>query len=210
MITGYIFDFDGTLARSLSVWREADRKFLSARGLTEPEGFYQSISHMNLIQASEYIVRLFGLPETAEEAEREFLEIVRDEYANEISLVPGAREYLKKIKNASGKIALATSNQEELYRPCLERNGVYGLFDAFVTTAEAGCSKGEPEIYLLAAEKLGLPPEECEVFEDILPGVLAAKAAGMRCTAVLEERSRGDWEEIKRTADGWIADYVGM
>ena len=206
-IKGCIFDFDGTLAQSLSVWRDADTKFLTERGLTEPDGFYQSISHMDLLQASDYIVRLFGLTETAEEAEREFFEIVRDDYANRIPLLPGAADYLKFLHDRGVKLALATSNQEELYRPCLERNGVYGLFDSFVTTTEAGCMKGEPGIYLLAAEKLGLKPSDCEVFEDILPGVEAAKRAGMRCTAVLEARSADDWPRIRQIADRCIRDY---
>lgn len=203
----YIFDFDGTLVKSLDVWKKADDLFLERRGLSYPENFYQMISHMNLPQASEYIRVELSLPETALEIEREFVEIMHYQYANEIELLPGAGEYLVMLKEQGARLAIATSNQEELFVPCLENNGVLSLFDAYATTAEAGCTKGEPGVYLLAAKKLSAKPEDCEVFEDILPGIAAAKSVGMKCTGILEERSRPDWDKIKALSDRVITDY---
>ncbi len=206
----HIFDFDGTLVRSLGVWRQADDEFFARRGMACPEDLYKKIAHMNLVQASELIKRDFGLSESVSDIVHEFTETVRHKYAREVRLVDGAGEYLKKLKATGEKIALATSSTEELYLPCLKNNGVDTLFDAFATTAEAGCTKGSERVYLLAAEKLNVPPERCMVYEDILPAIDAARRAGMRTLAILEPRSKGDWERIKGTADRWAFDFSDM
>ena len=205
-----IFDLDGTLVDSIGVWRTADIRFMARRGMSMPDDFYEAISHMNLIQASRYIVELLSLPETPEEIEREFLDIIREEYAKNIPLIRGAGEFLRKLRSAGLKLAIATASQEELYRPCLERNGVYGLFDCFVTLADVGKPKGTPDIYLLAAERLGVSPARCVVFEDIYLGAVGAKAAGMACVGIREEHSRPDWDKLAETADMIIDDFTDL
>ena len=203
-----IFDLDGTLVDSIDVWRVADLKFMARRGITVPDDFYEAISHMNLLQASEYIVDSLGLPETPEQVECEFLGIIREEYAENIPMINGAGEFLKKLKAAGVKLAIATASQEELYCPCLERNGVYDLFDCFVTLADVNKPKGNPDIYLLAAERLGIEPERCVVFEDIYLGAVGAKLAGMACVGIREEHSRADWPRLEKTADLMISDFT--
>ena len=202
-----IFDLDGTLVDSIGVWRTADIEFMARRGLDLPDDFYEAISHMNLDQASEYIVSSLGLPDTPKEVEREFLDIIISEYAERIDMLPGAAEFLRKLKTAGVKLAIATASQEELYLPCLERHGVYRLFDCIVTTAEVRRTKGYPDIYLLAAKRLGADPNRCVVFEDIYLGAVGAKAAGMTCVGVREEHSRADWERLGEVADKVISDF---
>lgn len=210
MVKAYIFDFDGTLADSLDAWKTADRIFFERRGLEMPEDFYAKVSEMNLKQASVYMEREFKLSETPDEIEREFIDLIRYEYEHEIRLKNGAKEYLERLKSSGMKLAVATSNLEELYKACLIQNGVYSLFDAFATTAEAQCLKGSEKVYLLAAEKLGAEPEECVVFEDIYPGARAAVSAGMSCVGVLEERSRDDWDMLKKICCRVIHDYTEL
>ena len=205
-----IFDFDGTLVDSIGVWRTADIEFMSRRGLELPDDFYETISHMNLLTASEFIVESLGLSEAAEDVAREFLDIVRTEYAEKIPMISGAKEFLMKLKSVGLKLALATASQEELYRPCLERHGVYGLFDCVVTTDDVKKTKGFPDIYLLAAKRLEVSPERCVVFEDIYLGALGAKAAGMTCIGVREEHSRPEWDKLSETADMFITDFTDI
>lgn len=75
------------------------------------------------------------------------------------------------------KIAAATSSDVRLFEPCLKHHGIYDWFDAFSVTTEVKRAKGFPDVYQNAAKKLGLPDEDCVVYEDILKGVEGAKWA---------------------------------
>ena len=111
------------------------------------------------------------------------------------------------LKSSGTRIAAATASAEGLYLPALQNNGAQGYFDAFTTVTEVSRGKGFPDIYLLTARKLGLAPEDCVVYEDILAGVRGAKAGGCFTCGVYDRHSAYEWEEIRRLADrsitGW-------
>lgn len=88
------------------------------------------------------------------------------------------------IKQAGLKLGVATSSSPALAAILLERCEIISLFDVVVTTAEAGKSKPFPEVYLLAAHKMGVEPADCIVFEDSPNGLSAARGAGMFTIAV--------------------------
>ena len=89
----------------------------------------------------------------------------------------------------------------------LKNNGVYGYFDGFVTTEEAGAEKDCPDIYLLAAKKCGEEPHNCAVFEDILSGIKSAKSVGIFTVGVYDSCSADEADSIKNAADMYIMDF---
>jgi HAD superfamily hydrolase (TIGR01509 family) len=99
--------------------------------------------------------------------------------------LPGVIDALRDARAAGLRIALATSSQREAADALLERDGFRGAFDAVVTADDIERSKPDPQIFLLAAERLGVPADRCLVFEDSLAGLRAAAAAGMSSIAVL-------------------------
>lgn len=202
-----IFDLDGTLIKSIDVWREVDIKFMEKRGLPVPEGFYAKVSSMNFSQAADYVIAECGVTDSKESIMEEWFSMVEYEYANTIEMVGGAKEFITALKKSGVKTALATASLPKLYVPCLERHGVLKHFDAFVTTDEVKRKKGFPDIYLLAAEKVGVKPERCVVFEDILAGCIGAKAANMTCIGILEEHSQTDWDRMKELCDDVAVDF---
>ena len=108
-------------------------------------------------------------------------------YKNNVKLKPGALNYLEKLKKSGIKIGLATSNSIPLLTATLKNNNAFDLFDAITVTDEVKKSKSNPDIYLLAAKKLGVNPSECMVYEDIIAAVKGAKLAGMKVTGVYDE-----------------------
>lgn len=202
-----IFDLDGTLVNSIDAWRIVDEIFMQRRNLPIPEDFYDRVSTLNMRQAADYVIAECGVKDTPDEVINEWLELLEYEYGEVITMVDGAYEFLHKLKENGVKLALATASHRELFEPCLKRHGVYHLFDAFVTTDEVKRRKGFPDVYLLAAKKVGASPEKCCVFEDIYLGSVGAKAGNMHCVAILEEHSRDDWDDIKRVADMVIYNY---
>ena len=128
-------------------------------------------------------------------------------YGNTVQMKPGAKEYLFKLHERDIKLAIATSSTPELYEPALRNNGIYDWFDAICNSKEAGCGKSRPDVFLLAAKKLGVRPQDCIVFEDILVAVKSAKSVGMTVYGIYEKSSEDDWEQIKQTADGVFLDF---
>jgi HAD superfamily hydrolase (TIGR01509 family) len=88
------------------------------------------------------------------------------------------------------RLALATASAPPLYEALLKNHGIYDCFDAFVSPMDGLRDKRHPDMYLLAARRLDVMPEDCVVFEDILAGVRSAKAAGIRVCGVCDRFGR--------------------
>lgn len=207
--TAAIFDLDGTLADSNGVWKKIDIIILQKRGIRCSDAFAESLAAVTYEEAAAEMHRL-GVKDTTEELIRECNELAAYEYRHNIFLKPYAAEYLTYLKNNGVKTALATASPKMLYEPVLRHNHVYGLFDAFCTTEEAGRSKDYPDVYLLAASKLGVSPAECVVFEDVLKGIVSAKNAGMTAIGVYDRYSAEDIVTVRAAADRFIMDFSEM
>lgn len=204
---GAIFDLDGTILDSMWVWQQVDVNFLGNRGITVPKDYAKEISAMNIITAAEYTIARFGLPETAEQVAAEWYDMAMKEYAEDVQLKAGAREYMAYLKAKDVKLAVATSSPRELFLPCLENNEIFEFFDAIVTTMEVERGKDFPDVYEEAARRIALKPSECMVFEDILKGVKAAKQGGFYVVALEEEHAIEDREEIRQVSHKYIKDF---
>ncbi len=210
MVRGMIFDLDGTLIDSMGVWTRIDIDFLGKRGLAVPEGYLETITPMGFLNAARYTISRFGFSETPEELEEEWLSMAEHAYACEIAMKPGAKAFLEEAKALGMHLALATSSMERLYIPCLKNHGIDSLFEAAVTTRQAGEDKHSPKIYLMAAEQMGLKPGECIVFEDIIQGIRTAGEAGFFTAAVYENVSGEYQEEMKALADFYVESYEAV
>ncbi|MDO4300698.1 MAG: HAD family phosphatase [Clostridia bacterium] len=202
-----IFDFDGTIADSTYVWKKVDEDFFRARGMAVPRDYVDAISTMSFVNGAVYTKEKYNLPETVEDIMAEWNVHALEEYANNVRLKPYAREYIASIKNRGMKIGLATASSPEFYLPVLEREGIVSWFDAFADGTSGVRNKDFPDIYLLCAEKLGIGPEHCMVYEDIIKGIKSAKAAGMKVTAVYDEGSKSKWPETKACADHFLLSF---
>lgn len=204
-----IFDLDGTLIDSNSVWEKLDRIILERCGLTCGNEFISSLAAMTYEEAAAALHQK-GLDISVSELTKELNELAEYEYSNNMSLKDGVKEYFDHLKEKNIKIALATASPRLLYEPALKHCGIYDFFSAFVTTDEVGRSKDFPDVYLKAAEKLGVPPDKCVVFEDVLKGISSASKAGMKAVGVYDKYSASDWENIKKIADKYIYSFKEM
>lgn len=203
---GHIFDLDGTLTKSNHVWSKIDEDFLGKRGIEVPEDYFKQVSAMNFEQAAVYTNDRFSLRENIQDIMKEWFDMAVYEYTNVIGLCGNAGEYVRRLKDHGRKIALATASTEELYRPVLKRNGILDCFDCFVSTEQVKRGKGFPDVYELAAEKLGLETRDCVVYEDIVEGIKGAKAGGFFAVACLNDHYSHDWDEMRDIADEIVED----
>lgn len=202
-----IFDLDGTLIDSMDVWDRVDEAFLGRRGIPVTEDYTAAVSAMCFSEAAEYTINRYGFPDTPEKLIAEWNGMVLREYADNIPLKPHAREFLDRLRGQGVRLGVATALPEDLYGPVLRRNEVFDRFSAFASVCEAARGKGFPDVYLLAAERLGVKPERCVVFEDVLPGIRGAKAAGMAAYGVFDPRSAVDEPAMRELADGYLRDF---
>jgi HAD superfamily hydrolase (TIGR01509 family) len=183
-----IFDLDGVLADSEPWWNEIDAKLLAEHGVT-----YRGERHRNVLGVSyrlavEFYKKAFGLSASVEELMRRRGEIATDFFANRINVFPSTKPVLQELRQMNLHLAVATSSVSASARPFLARHGLTDFFEVIVTGEEVEHGKPHPEIYLLAAEKLGIAADACLVIEDALSGIAAAKAAKMRVAAIPDTR----------------------
>lgn len=203
-----IFDLDGTLLDSMGVWDQVDIDFLGRRGIEVPDDYMTKVSAMQFRQIAEYTIARFGLKDTPEQLMAEWDEMAREAYSTVVEAKPHAVEYLHLLRTSGAKLAVATSLPPALRDPAMAHVGIGGLFDEVVSVDDAGdVSKESPDVYLLAAERLGVSSADCTVFEDLLVGIKAAKSVGMTVWAMNDDSSAGDWAEICEVSDGVLFDF---
>lgn len=207
---GAVFDLDGTLIDSMEIWREIDAEFFARRGMPVPEGYQDAIAHLGFRDVAAYTVQKYLPRERADDLIAEWNAMCLRKYAAadaEKYFKSGAIAFLRKLHEQGVRMAVATASSPELFVPILRAGGVYDLFECFYTVDDAGKNKSFPDIFLLCADKLALPPERCVVFEDNLLPVLAAKRAGMVTVAVYDASSENQRETLEREADLYIEGF---
>lgn len=206
-IKAALFDMDGTLVDSMWMWGKIDVEVLARRDIPYYSGFQSEIEGMSYRSAIEYMKDRFSLKESVEELMAEIHEMAIDKYEKEVTFKPGALEFLKECRSSGILCGMSTSNSRELLNACERNLHFMEYFDSVRTTDEVVRSKPFPDCYLLNAADLKVRPEDCVVFEDIIPGIQAGKAAGMRVYAVADLYSENAESEKKRLSDGFISDY---
>ena len=198
-----IFDLDGTLLDSMGVWDQVDIDFLAKRGIEVPADYMGKVAAMQFRQIAEYTIARFGLPDTPEALMQEWDDMARVAYSTVVEAKPHAVEYLSYLKRSGAKLAVATSLPPALREPAMKHVGIFDYFDQIVSVDDANdVGKDRPDVFLLAAGRLGVVPEQCTVFEDLLVAMRSAKSVGMRVWAIHDDSSDGDWPDICGLADG--------
>lgn len=206
-IKAAIFDLDGTLINSMSLWDQIDIDYLTSKNIPVPSDLNDEISHLSFNQVAVYFKERFKLEDSLDDIKNTWNNMAYNHYSSDITLKDGVVEFLDFLKKSNIKIGLATSNSTELLEASLKFNKIYDYFDAITITDEVSIGKHEPDVYLLAAKKLNVKPEECIVFEDILPAIKGAKKAGMKVIAVEDECSVLDKDDIIKNSDEFINDF---
>ena len=202
-----IFDMDGTLIDSTGIWHEIDKEFFAKRGMELPKDYAQHIVHLGLTQAAVYTKETYHLKESIQEIMQEWHDMSIDMYKYHVPLKEGALELLKLFKKNGIKMAIATANDEPLYRPCIDRLGIGEYFDeiADVNTAKEG--KQSAKIYLDLAKKLGSEPRNTLVLEDMPTCVKTAFKSGFLTVAVYDDASKAYDQEKKDNSHLFIKDF---
>ena len=201
---GILFDLDGTLVDSMWMWETIDIEYLARFGQEYTPDLQKAIDGMSIHEIAVYMKKRYQIPDSIEKMIDDWNEMAREIYRERVPLKPGAFALLQEAHNRGLRIGIGTSNSRELTMEVLSTHGVLPYFDCILTSAEVKNGKPKPDIYLALAQQLGVDPSFCLVFEDIVPGILAAKAAGMEVCAVADPFSAWYDEEKRRQADYYV------
>ncbi|NMA65703.1 MAG: HAD family phosphatase [Clostridiaceae bacterium] len=190
MIKALVFDMDGVIIDSEPLQIEIIVQVLKQLGgNSKPEEIYEFVGATN-----DELWATLKKRHNIKKSVKEILEI-HDSYKKKrfpeakLETVEGIPELIKEAKRKGLKIALATSSTKFLAEYILKRFDIYQYFNILVTADDISNSKPNPEIYIKAANLLGVNSDECIAIEDAHLGVKAAKAAGMKCIAYVNPNS---------------------
>lgn len=203
----FLFDLDGTLVDSMWMWGAIDVEYLGKFGLTCPPDLQKAIEGMSFSETAAYFKKRFALEASLEEIKADWISMSIEKYRSQVPPKPGTEAFLSWAAKQNIKMAVCTSNGREMVDAVLSSLNLARYFDCIITGCEVAAGKPSPDIYLEAARRMNVSPEECAVFEDVPAGILAGKRAGMEVFAVEDEYSLGMEEEKRALSDFYIRDY---
>ena len=177
-----IFDLDGVIVDTAKYHYLAWKRLANELGFDFTERDNERLKGVSRMRSLEILLEIGGLDldqaektALAEKKNRSYVEYIRE--MDESELLPGAREYLLRLREKGVKIALGSASKNT--PTIIDRLNIVDLFDAVVDGNKTSKAKPDPEVFLLAARELGVDPADCVVFEDAEAGLQAARAAGM-------------------------------
>ena len=205
----YLFDLDGTLIDSNGVWRDVDAAFLSHHGCNGTPEYFDYVAHAIFPTAAQFTKDYYRLALSTDAIMAEWRELAWDAYACHTPLKEGALEFLRLLRSAypCEGISLVTASVPELCRMVLDRHGLTPFFDQLVYAQELGMEKRDPRFFRVAAERLGVSPSSCILFDDAPDNCAAAKRCGMTVVGVYDPFFAASREVLDRNCDRCIHSF---
>lgn len=203
-----IFDFDGTLVRSLKYWEkifdeDISKKYNIENRITK----FKNIFCASDEQMIDIIFEKNGVKANKKEAVNFLMERIKFYYENNIKLVLGAKSFLKTMHKKGYKICIATATKKESILDSLKKFGIDSFIDYTTCTQDIGKTKEFPDVYVDCSKKFGEKPENCIVFEDSLTGLKTAQKAGFFTCGVEDYYQKANKKQIKRISNVYIKNY---
>jgi len=201
-----IFDLDGTLIDSMHLWNNFCSESLRSLGITPEDSLESAIQSMTVSQSADYINRNYGLNLSVRELVRLWEEVMITRYLGGAVLKKGAAELLGVFSQKGIKLGIATYSLPRACETILSRFGVHSLFSSFFYAHEFEeissfvSVKKDPMFWTSAANRLGVAPKKCIVFEDSWSSLEGVRAAGMNIAAVYDASS-SRWPLLSKAAD---------
>jgi HAD superfamily hydrolase (TIGR01509 family) len=184
-----ILDLDGLLADTEPLWTESARRLLARRGLAYDAAIKVMTMGRHPIEVMGIYKEHFGLEGEPALLAAERVDILRELYQSELRAMPGAVELVRELAADRVPMIVASSSPASLIQLVLERLGLRPPIERWLGSERVQHGKPAPDLFLMAAAELGVAPRTCVVLEDSPAGLLAARAAGMRCVAVQDPAS---------------------
>ena len=191
----YLFDFDGTLVASLPTYVSAMLKILDEHRIPYGDDIVKIITPLGMHGTADYFIRL-GVEKSREELVAAMQAHMIPGYRNTIPAKKNVIAVLRELKNRGDRLNVLTASPHITLDACLKRLGIFDLFENVWSCEDFSTTKADPEIYKLAADRLGVAVEEVIFIDDNYNADLTAKKAGMVVYGFYDEYSREYVEDM--------------
>ena len=205
----YLFDFDGTLVDSMPTFISAMLRILDEDGIPYGPDIIKIITPLGLKGSAEYYIQL-GVKMPKDQLVARMEDYMKDGYFHHIPAKSNVIDTLKVLKDRGDSINVLTASPHITLDACLKRLGIFEWFDNVWSCNDFNTTKADPEIYRMAAARMGKRVEEVLFLDDNYNADKTAKAAGMLVCGVYDESSKDYVDEIKSVSDHYIYDFAEL
>ena len=212
-----IFDLDGTLLDSMSVWHDVDKEFLGRYGYEVTPDYSEFVKRVSIEDAARYTQIKYRIPMTWQEVAATWESMVYDFYRSEVKLKSGAREYLDEAKRLGFSLSVTTALSRQNANAALTHTGIKEMFDCVITLEDLGgkTDKSSPDIFLratdyISASGIRVTPDKAVVFDDVPQALKGAASGGFKTCAVYDNigcGGPGSWESFAAGCDFSVYEF---
>ena len=206
----YIFDLDGTLIDSMPVGIGIVLGFLKEKGIDYPDDIVTTLTPLGYKGSAKYIADHLSGGGQLEQIYEYFQAQTLRAYGETIPLKVHVKETLEGLKAQGYRLNVLTASPQLLTDICMKRLGVYDLFDNVWSIDAFGLTKADEQIYIEAAKRIGVRPEECIMADDNLHVLKTAKKVGMATVGVYDESAKDVVDEMRAVADKYVVDFADL
>lgn len=202
----WLFDFDGTLVDSMPTYVSVMLRILTENNMPYEKDIVKVITPLGYVGTAKYYVKM-GLPMTEQDIIAKMNEYAIGEYTYSVQAKKNVVDVVKKLRARGDSLHVLTASPHVTLDPCLKRLGIFDLFENVWSCEDFKTTKADPEIYRMAAEKIGRLVDEIIFLDDNFNADKTAKEAGMIVYGVYDDSSKEYVEEIKSITDRYIYDF---
>lgn len=202
-IKAIIFDLEGVIINTEeTVWHKVDKEFLDRRNKTYDKKYISLVMGTSPLKGATIFKKYFHIEEPIQSIIKERTTIAKQLLKKEVTFMPGFKKFYESVKN-NYIIAVATAMQKEFFTIVDERMKISSLFENHVYHIEDvdNKSKPAPDVFLLAAKKIGIEPSQCVIIEDSPLGIEAGKRAGMKTIGITHSLNKSYFTEANIVVD---------
>ena len=202
----YLFDFDGTLVDSMPTYAQMMLGILRENHVAHEPDIIKITTPLGYAKTAELFVTM-GLNKPVQEILKTMNDRAVKAYTHDVPAKAHVIDALVRLKARGDDLNVLTASPHAMLDPCLKRLGIWDLFTHVWSCDDFGTTKANPQIYHMAAEKIGRPVDQIWFLDDNLGADTTAKAAGMRVCGVYDASSAEYTQQIKAVCDAYIDDF---
>ena len=202
----YLFDFDGTLVNSMPTFISAMLRILDEGNIKYGQDIVKIITPLGYLGTAEYF-RTLGINKSTDELVAAMHDYMREKYFYTIEAKEGVKETLFALKSSGASLNILTASPHEVLDPCLMRLGIFELFSNVWSCEDFKTTKSNPEIYRMAAEKIGCAVDEVIFVDDNIGAVSTAKRAGLIAYGIYDDSSADLIDKMREVSDRYVVNF---
>lgn len=203
----YLFDFDGTLVDSMPTFISSMLRILDENGIQYDDSLIKTITPLGLDGTASYYIDTLGLAMEKEQLVLLIKEYLYDAYLRTIPAKANVIPTLEELKRRGASLNVLTASPHITLDACLKRLNMWDLFDNIWSCDDFSTTKADPNIYVMAAQRMGKSVEDVLFLDDNLNADTTAKSAGMLVCGVYDDSSKDYVAQMKAATDYYIYDF---